>query len=256
MLRGLGRRPFLSLAPLPLLAMACEPRRSEPSPAASADRETKTGPTPIVVEVTTDLVCPWCYLGTERLDRAIAASGHAARVEVRHQPFLLSPETPDEGTDVTAYLRAKTGREPKEMFARVEAVARESGLPLDLSKQPKLYPTVRGHALLQRAQSPQQQRALERALFRAYFVDGTDLTSRAALVAIATAHGFDEQTAKRIVDDPAELTAVREAARGAAQRGVTGVPLFAFPGGKKLSGAQSEGALRAAIVEAASYVDR
>jgi predicted DsbA family dithiol-disulfide isomerase len=237
---------------LAVLTAACEKRLEEPSPTAATDapqRRPEPSAAPIVVEVYTDLVCPWCFIGTERLDRAIAASGLGARVVVRHRAFLLQPDTPEEGTDIRAYLQAKTGREPTEMFRRVEAVAKESGIPLDLSKQPRLYPTIRAHALLRRAAERGTDRALERALFRTYFLDGSDLTNLSTLVSLATQHGFSEADARRIVNDPAGHTAVRQEARQASARGITGVPYFVFPGGRTLSGAQSEQALLAALTE-------
>jgi predicted DsbA family dithiol-disulfide isomerase len=232
-------------------AAACEGRRAEPRPTAVSAGPVDVTTAPVVVEVYTDLVCPWCFIGTERLDRAIAASGLGARVVVRHRAFLLQPDTPDEGTDIRAYLRAKTGREPTEMFQHVEAVAKESGIDLDLSRQPRLYPTVRAHALLRRAADAGAQRALERALFRTYFLEGRDLTDLSALVGVATQHGFSDAEARRIVQDPAELAAVREEAQQAGARGVRGVPFFVFPGGRTLSGAQSEATLLAALKEGA-----
>lgn len=240
-------RWLVVLSSFAVLLAACESRRAEPAPTASASASTEA---PIVVDVYTDLVCPWCFIGTERLDGAVASSGLSARVVLRHHAFLLHPETPDEGTDIGAYLRAETGREPAEAFRRVEAVARESGIALDLSKQSRLYPTARAHALLRHAADRGTQRPLERALFRAYFLAGTDLTNTAALVAIATQHGFTAEEAERIVEDPRELVAVRAEAQESARRGVRGVPFFVFPGGRSLSGAQSEETLRAALAQA------
>jgi predicted DsbA family dithiol-disulfide isomerase len=234
-----------------VLTVACEKRLEEPSPTAAPQRGPEPSATPIVVEVYTDLVCPWCFIGTERLDRAIAASGLATRVIVRHRAFLLQPDTPDEGIDIRAYLQAKTGREPTEMFRHVEAVAKQSSIPLDLSKQPRLYPTIRAHALLRRAAERGTDRALERALFRTYFLEHSDLTTVSTLVTLATHHSFTEAEARRIINDPADLTAVREEARQATARGITGVPYFIFPGGRTLSGAQSEQALLAALTESA-----
>lgn len=231
-----------------VLLAGCEGRRAEPAPPASASARAEA---PLVVDVYTDLVCPWCFLGTERLDHAVASSGLGARVVLRHHAFLLQPDTPDEGMDIATYLRAKTGREPAELFGRVEAAARESGIALDLSKQPRTYPTARAHALLRRAAERGTQRALERALFRAYFLEGTDLTKTSALVAIAAQHGFTEDEARRIVDDPGELGAVRAEAEESSRRGVRGVPFFVFPGGRSLSGAQSEQTLRAELARAA-----
>lgn len=239
-----------------LFAVGCDRPHTGASPVASngpapSTMEPLRVAEPIVVDVYTDLVCPWCFIGTERLDRAIASSEVGARVVLRHHAYLLQPETPADGVDIAAYLRDKTGREPGEAFRRVEAVARESGIALDLSKQPRLYPTIGAHALLRRAAERGTQRALERALFRAYFQDALDLTKVDALVAIAMKHGFSEEEARRIVKDPAEHATVRGETRDAAARGVRGVPFFVFPGGNALSGAQSEESLRSALVAGA-----
>ena len=247
-------RPFAVLATLALLA-GCDSRSQAPSiPSQGAPAQAEPAPIaqPLVVEVYTDLVCPWCFIGTEALDRAIASSSVGRRVVLRHKSFLLNPDTPAEGIDVASYLREKTGREPSAMFSRVEAVARANGIELDLSKQPRMYPTIHAHALLRNAEKRGTQRALERALFRGYFLEGKDFTNLDTLVAVAAQHGFTEEEARRIVQDPAELSAVREEAREASMRGVRGVPFFAFPGGRTLSGAQSEDVLRAALEQAAS----
>ena len=246
-------RPFLVLATLLALLPACDgPRTQQPS--APAVPEPAPVAQPLVVDVYTDLVCPWCFIGTEVLDRAIASSSVGARVVLRHQSFLLNPDTPAEGIDVAGYLRAKTGREPAEMFGRVEAAAQKNGISLDLSKQPRMYPTIKAHALLRRAGERGTQRALERALFRGYFLEGKDFTDLNVLVAVAAQHGFTEEEARRIVEDPAELDAVRAESREASMRGVRGVPFFVFPDGRTLSGAQSEETLRAAIEQAAAKV--
>lgn len=203
---------------------------------------------PIVVEVYADMVCPWCFVGTERLDQAVAQSGLGQRVVVQHKTFLLSPDTPDEGVDVAQMLREKTGREPAELFARVEAFAKESGLPLDLSKQPRQYPTVKGHALLRHAAAKGTQRALEQALFRANFLDGKNISDEATLIGLAAPHGFTADEVKRIVNDPQELAAVRTEAQAASRAGITGVPFFVFPDGQRLSGAQPVETLRQALL--------
>ncbi|MFN9944092.1 MAG: DsbA family protein, partial [bacterium] len=91
----------------------------------------------IVVNLVADFVCPWCFIGATRLEQAVAAlseKGETPTVKVVHQPFLLDPSTPPEGRDLREHLAAKYGGDPEAMFARVEGVARESGIALDFSK--------------------------------------------------------------------------------------------------------------------------
>lgn len=233
------RAPGVFFVLLTLLALAA--CKSTPPPAP-----------PVVVEVYADMVCPWCFVGTERLDQAIAQSGLGPRVVVQHKTFLLNADTPPEGIDVAQMLREKTGREPAELFGRVEAFARESGIALDLSKQPRQYSTVKGHALLRHAAAKGTQRALEQALFRANFLDGKNISDDDTLVALATPHGFTADEARRIVTSPQELDAVRAEAMAASRAGITGVPFFVFPDGRKLSGAQPAETLRAALVAAST----
>lgn len=203
---------------------------------------------PIVVEVYADMVCPWCFVGTERLDAAVAQSGLGQRVVIQHKTFLLNADTPPEGIDVAQMLREKTGREPKELFARVESFAKESGIALDLSKQPRQYSTVKGHALLRHAAKKGTQRGLEQALFRANFMDGKNISDEATLISLATPHGFTADEVTRIVNDPQELEATRAEAIAASRQGITGVPFFVFPNGQRLSGAQPTETLKAALL--------
>ena len=118
----------------------------------------------IKVDVFTDTVCPWCLVGSVRLDKAIAALPADVEVEVENHPFYLNPDTPAEGIVVADMLREKYGRDPKEMWARVEGEAHTSGIPLDLSKQPRSYPTQKGHTLVRLAKAKGTQHALANAI--------------------------------------------------------------------------------------------
>src|SRR5256885_895139 len=98
---------------------------------------------PLQIDVFADVVCPWCFVGQERLERVLAGLGHPARVT--HHTFMLDPNTPPEGDEISARLRRKYGVPPEQLWARLEAEARKSGLDLDLSKQRWSYPTARAH---------------------------------------------------------------------------------------------------------------
>lgn len=196
-----------------------------------------------------DVVCPWCFVGTERLERVLAADGLAA--EVTFRPFLLSPDTPAEGTDVAAMLRRKYGVDPRVLWQRVESEARTSGLELDLSRQRFSYPTVRAHTLMRHAIGKGTQRALSRALFGAHFQDARNIDDPAVLAAVAAPHGFAPDEVAALLADERELGRTRAEAHSAAAGGITGVPFFVLGGRLALSGAQPEAVFRAALVKAA-----
>jgi predicted DsbA family dithiol-disulfide isomerase len=196
------------------------------------------------VDLFTDIVCPWCYIGTERLERVLASLGQSETTVVRHHPFMLRPDTPPDGIDIAAMLRKKYGVEPREIFARAEAAAAESGLPLDLSKQRRSYPTVRAHTLIRLAGPKGTQRALARDLFRAHFLEALNIFDVDVLVPIATRHGFTAEEASRLLTDDRELAATRSASDQAHRMGINGVPLYVFDGARAVSGAQPESVLR------------
>jgi predicted DsbA family dithiol-disulfide isomerase len=193
-------------------------------------------------------------VGSERLERVLAALGRPARVV--HHPFLLNPNTPPEGDDVPARLRRKYGVPPEQLWARLEAEARKSDLELDLSKQRWSYPTARAHTLIRHAAAKGTQRALVRALYRAYFQEARNIHDAAVLAEVAAPHGFSADEVAALIADPRELDETREDALGAAQAGIDGVPFFVFDERLAVAGAQPETVLRAAIDRALADANR
>jgi predicted DsbA family dithiol-disulfide isomerase len=200
---------------------------------------------PLQIDLFADVVCPWCFVGSERLERVLATLGRPARVV--HHPFLLNPNTPPEGDDVPARLRRKYGLPPEQLWARLEAEARKSDLELDLSKQRWSYPTARAHTLIRHAGARGTQRALVHALYRAYFQEARNINDAAVLAEVAAPHGFSADEVGRLIADAKELDETREEALGAAQAGIDGVPFFVFDERLAVAGAQPEAVLRAAI---------
>lgn len=198
--------------------------------------------TTIDVEVVSDVVCPWCFLGEHRLDQALErwrAAHPDASVRVHFSPFLLDPTVPDEGVDLRERLAAKYRVEPAAMFDRVEQAAASSGLVIDFEKV-RIYPsTLRAHTLLRAAEPRGTQLALARALFRANFQEGLDVGDVEVLARLGQEHGFTADEVRAVVTDAGELDATRAAIRFQSQRGVTGVPFFVFQGRYAVSGAQS-----------------
>ena len=194
----------------------------------------------IKVDLFTDIVCPWCLVGSARLDQAIAALPEGVTVKVENHPFYLDPNTPPEGYDVGEMLRQKYNREPKEMWARVEGEARKSGIELDLSQQPRSFPTQKGHTLVRLAKGKGTQHALANAIASAYFLDHKQVNSDEVLAEIATRFGFSRDEALAGINDPAELKISHDLAMWAAQQGIQGVPFFIFDNKFALSGCQPQ----------------
>jgi len=206
--------------------------------------------TPLRIDLFADVVCPWCFVGAERLERVLADLGRPAQVV--HHTFMLDPNTPEEGDDIPARLLRKYGVPPEKLWARLQAEARKSGLELDLSKQRLSYPTARAHALLRVAEAKGTQRALSRALYRANFQDARNINDPAVLAEVAARHGFTADEVARITADAHALDEVREEARAAAAAGISGVPFFVFDERVAVAGAQPEAVLRQAIEQVAS----
>lgn len=194
----------------------------------------------IKIDLFTDTVCPWCLVGAARLDQAIAALPDDVTVEVENHPFYLNPDTPEEGLVVADMLREKYGRDPKEMWERVEGEARKAGIDLDLSQQPRSFPTRKGHTLVRLAQAKGTQHALANAIAWGYFMDHKLINDDYVLADIAVEHGFTREEALRAVRDEQELAITHELAVSAAQQGIQGVPFFIFDGKFALSGAQPQ----------------
>ena len=192
----------------------------------------------IKVDLFTDTVCPWCLVGSARLDQAIAALGTDVNVDVENHPFYLDPNTPEEGVVVADMLRQKYGRDPREMWARVEGEASKTGIALDLSRQPRSYPTRKGHTLVRLAREKGTQHALANAIAWGYFMDHRQINDDAVLADIAVGHGFSREEALAAVADPAALATTHQLAVAAAQQGIQGVPFFVFDNRFALSGCQ------------------
>jgi predicted DsbA family dithiol-disulfide isomerase len=206
---------------------------------------------PLAIDVVSDVICPWCFIGSRRLDQALASFPEPPEVAVTYHPFLLDPSIPKEGADLRERLRKKYGADPDQMFARVEAAAKSTGIPLDFSNVRRTPNTIAAHTLLRHALAKGTQRALATALFEAYFLEGRDIGDPEALGAVAAAHGFEAGEAVRLARDDAERAKTAAEAREAAQSGIQGVPFFVFGGRYAVSGAQAADVLKGAIERAA-----
>ncbi len=202
------------------------------------------------IDLVTDIVCPWCFIGLVRLDRVLETTGMTATIA--HHPYFLDPDLPAEGVDVAERLKAKYGGDIGSMFARVEAEARKSGIPLDLSKQPRQRPTDRAHTLVAAAAEKGTQHALARALFEAHFLASRNIADPDVLAEIAVGFGFTDSEARAAIADADALAETRKQAAAMADMGIGGVPFFVFDRRLALSGAQPEPVLADALRQAST----
>jgi len=207
---------------------------------AAVATERPAMPKSLKVDVFTDVVCPWCLVGSARLDKAVAELPPDVEVTIENHPFYLDPNVPAEGVIVADMLRQRYGREPEEMWARVEGEAKKADIDLDLSKQPRMFPTAKAHTLTRLAKPLGTQHALANAIAEAYFLGHRQINDDAVLADLAVQHGFDRAEALRVINDPDELAVTEGLARQAAEQGINGVPFFVFGEKYAMSGAQPQ----------------
>jgi predicted DsbA family dithiol-disulfide isomerase len=201
------------------------------------------------IDLYSDIICPWCYIGSTRLKQVLDSLPQPTDVTLRYHPYLLDPGIPEGGVDLAARLSKKYGMPAADLFSRPEAAARDLGLPLDFSKVPRTYNTLNAHTLLRHV-APERQAALAKDLFEAYFLKGQDISGEAVLVPLAENYGLAADDVRLWLRSDAERNATLQAAQQGMQLGVRGVPFFVFNGKTGFSGAQPEAIFRQAISEA------
>jgi predicted DsbA family dithiol-disulfide isomerase len=216
------------------------------------------------IDIISDVVCPWCYIGKRQIEAALAlyAQQHpgAEQPSVTWRPFQLNPQLPAEGMSRQEYVVQKFGAaRAKDVYARVTAVGVEYGIAFAFDRivrQPNSVAALSLIALAGTAGQPAEglQDRVKEALLHAYFLDGVDLTRTENLVAIAVAAGLDRVQAEQCLADPQSRLAVEQEDQRARAIGVEGVPFFIFNGKLAVSGAQGPQALLEAMLQAETAV--
>ena len=213
------------------------------------------------VEIWSDVVCPWCYIGKRRLERALATlreSEPALDVTLRWHPFQLNPDLPRAGIDRRSYLDAKFGGPSRaaQIYERAREAGRESGLALAFDRIERQPNTLDAHRLIAWAQRENPARAddLVERLFHAYFVDGAFVGDADTLATLAADAGYDREGAAALLASDALRDDVAAADERARSLGIQGVPFFVFDGRVALSGAHEPATLLDAIAQARAPV--
>jgi len=192
----------------------------------------------VKIEIWSDVVCPWCYIGKRRLEHALGDFEHADEVEIAWRSFQLNPDTPV-GTAVptSEYLVQRFGPQASQMTGRVAALGREEGLDLDFDTALTVN-TLDAHRLLHLAADLGVGDAAKERLLRAHFTEGADLSDPETLVRLAGEAGVDPDRAREVLAGTEYADAVRADIELAQAFGASGVPFFVIDRKYGISGAQ------------------
>jgi predicted DsbA family dithiol-disulfide isomerase len=203
---------------------------------------------PLLIEIASDVVCPWCYIGKRRLEKALASLAGEVEVRIEWLPFQLNPGMPEGGMARADYRRQKFGslEKGRALDARVAQEGAGEGIDFAFERMQRTPNTVAAHRLIDLAQQQGKGDRVVDALFRAYFEEAKDIGDEAVLRSIAESAGVAGHPDAAIVE---EVRAKEERVR---DLGISGVPTFIFNGTSGLSGAYQPDLLAQAIREAAS----
>lgn len=192
------------------------------------------------IDIISDPICPWCYIGKVRLDRAME-SNPTHDFEVEWHPFQLNPTMPEGGMDRREYLETKFGGQEGaiKVYSQIDQTAREMGLELDFGGIKRTPNTIDAHRLIQWAGIEGKQNAVVDRLFKAYFKEGRDISEHSVLVRIAAAAGMDAEATRVLLEGDADKEDIRTRDTKSRQSGVQGVPCFIIDDHYVVNGAQS-----------------
>jgi predicted DsbA family dithiol-disulfide isomerase len=209
--------------------------------------------TTIKIDVISDVVCPWCYIGKRRLEKALNKLDSEYTFEVTYHPFELNPSIPESGVNQKQYLSQKFGGEERyeKITAHVTQVAAEEGITFNFHKQAVSPNTRTAHRIIQLAKHVDKQAEVKEAFMKAYFTDGVDLTKMDNLIAIAQHAGLEGEIVAQLISGKQGVAEVIQAEKEIQQIGITGVPFYIVQSKYGLSGAQPPEAFIEVIQKAA-----
>lgn len=190
------------------------------------------------IEIISDTVCPWCFIGKRQLERAVQDM-QEVRTRVSWKPYFLDPSVPREGVDAREYLAAKFGHPDaaERLRGRIRSVAQRAGIQFDMKAQARRPNTLDSHRVIHWAGEQGVQDAVVEGLFQGYFERGKDIGDRDVLAAVAGAAGMDEDRVRTRLETDDDTEQIREQVERVRDMGITSVPTFSI-GGFLLPGAQ------------------
>jgi len=211
---------------------------------------------PVRIDVVSDVVCPWCFIGKRRLEKAIALNPQIP-VEVHWRPYFLNDWIPREGISREQYLTTKFGSPEryKGIAQRVSAAASAEGLTYAMDKISRQPNTLDAHRLIRWADGIGKAADMKQTLMNLYFTEGSDLTDHSVLVKAAATVGLDAETIRKDLASDKDVAEVEQEALSAKEAGIEGVPCYIFGGKFAVSGAQAPEYLAEAIARMAQAAD-
>lgn len=206
---------------------------------------------PLTVDVVSDVMCPWCFIGKRRLETALR-SVPQLNVDVRWHPFQLDATLPKSGKDRQQYLDDKFGGKENAdaVYSRIKETGAEEGINFAFDKI-KLSPnTLDSHRLILWSRSDNVQSDVVERLFKAYFLDGEDLTKAATLVRISEEAGMQSDLVEQLLETETDLDKTEAQITRASESGISGVPCFIIDGRFVLAGAEKPETIAAALQHA------
>ena len=207
---------------------------------------------PVRIDVVSDVVCPWCFIGKRRLEKALALKPDIP-VEVHWRPYFLNDWVPREGMARNDYLTAKFGSPERyqDIAGRVQQAAAAEGLSYAVDKISRQPNTTDAHRLIRWAEGIGKAAEMKQKLMDLYFTEGADLTNHAVLVQAAADVGLDAEDVRAALESDQDVEQIAREAEAAKEAGIQGVPMFIFGGKFAVSGAQASEYLADAIERAA-----
>jgi predicted DsbA family dithiol-disulfide isomerase len=205
---------------------------------------------PIRIDVVSDIVCPWCFIGKRRLEKALTLAAEVP-VEVHWRPYFLNDWIPPEGMSREQYLTTKFGSPERYqgIAQRVRAAAAEEGLDYAVDRISRQPNTRDAHRLIRWADGVGKAAEMKQRLMDLYFTDGADLSDRAVLVRAAAGVGLDPEDVRTALDSEKDIAEIDKEVEAAKEAGIQGVPCFILDGKYAISGAQEPEALAQAIMQ-------
>jgi len=211
----------------------------------------------IKIDIVSDIVCPWCYIGKRRLEKAVTQLSGQYDFNITYHPFELNPELPEGGQNQKEYLAKRFGGETKyhQITGHVNGVAAGEGLHFDFHKQHIMPNTRKAHSIIMAAKEEGNQIVVAERFFKAYFTDGIDLTNTENLISLAIDSGLQKHRVEDILKDSAAAEQVAVAEDEARKLGIHGVPFFIINDRYGISGAQSTNTFVSALTEIGSKIE-